>query len=99
MLLLPARATGCHPLPMLRGLVGPAVSGLVAAGCYLMIVDVFGANITWMCVGLAAGLLGYGLSMVLIDRRQLGEDWIVARRIISPRASHGPRTSLEPATH
>jgi hypothetical protein len=82
----------------LRGLVGPAVSALVASGCYLTIVNVIGANMTWMCVGLAGGLLAYGLSMVLIDRRQLSEDWTVARRIISPRASHGTPTSLEPAT-
>jgi hypothetical protein len=64
-----------------------------------MIVNVFGADITWMCVGLAGGLFAYGLSMVLIDRRQLGEDWAVARRIISPNASRGPRTALEPARH
>lgn len=99
MLKLPAEATGCHALPMLRGLVGPAISGAVASACYLLIVRAFGANILWMCVGLAAGLLAYGLSMVVIDRRQLGEDWAVARRIISPRASHGSGPSLEPATH
>jgi PST family polysaccharide transporter len=98
MLLFPVKATGCHALPMLRGLVGPAISALVASGCYLAIVDVFGANITWMCIGLAGGLIAYGLSMVLIDRRQLSEDWTIARRIISPHASPGPSTSLEPAT-
>jgi O-antigen/teichoic acid export membrane protein len=99
MLLFPVKATGCRALPMLRGLVGPAISALVASGCYLAIVNVFGANITWMCVGLAGGLIAYGLSMVLIDRRQLSEDWTIARRIISPHASPGPSTSLEPATH
>jgi PST family polysaccharide transporter len=99
MLRFPAAATGCHALPMLRGLVCPAISAVVASGCYTMIVNVFGADITWMCVGLAGGLFAYGLSMVLIDRRQLGEDWAVARRIISPNASRGPRTALEPARH
>jgi hypothetical protein len=84
---------------MLRGLVGPAVSAVVASGCYLTIVNAFGANINWMCVGLAGGLLVYGLSMVLIDRRQLGEDWTIARRIMFPDASPPPRPSLEPATH
>jgi hypothetical protein len=98
MLRLPTAATGCHALPMLRGLVGPAVSAVAASVCYLIIVRAFGANIVWMGVGLAAGLLAYGLSMVVIDRRQLGEDWAVARRIISPRVSHGSRP-LEPRTY
>ena len=97
MLLFPAEATGCHALPMLRGLVGPAVSGVVAAASYLMIVHVFGGNITWMCIGLAGGLLAYGLSMILIDRRRLGEDWVIARKIISRPASHDPGGSFEPA--
>jgi O-antigen/teichoic acid export membrane protein len=96
MLLFPAKATGCRALPMLRGLVGPAISAVVASACYVAIVSVFGANITWMCLGLAAGLIAYGLSMVLIDRRRLGEDWTIARRIISPHASHGPRSPFEP---
>jgi O-antigen/teichoic acid export membrane protein len=97
MLLFSAEATGCHPLPMLRGLVGPAISAAVASGCYLTIVHVFGANITWMGAGLAGGLLAYSLSMVLIDRRRLGEDWTIARRIISPRASHDPGAPFEAA--
>ena len=97
MLLLPAEATGCHPLPILRGLVGPAISAVLASGCYLAIVHAFGADITWMCAGLAGGLVAYGLSMILIDRKRLGEDWTIARRIISRPASQDPRSSLEPA--
>jgi PST family polysaccharide transporter len=98
MLIFPAEATGCHALPMLRGLVGPAISALVASGCYLTIVNVFGVNITWMCAGLAGGLLAYGLSMVLIDRRRLGEDWANVRGIILPAASRAPGTSFEHAS-
>jgi O-antigen/teichoic acid export membrane protein len=97
MLLVPAEATGCHALPMLRGLAGPAISAVLASACYLMIVNVFGANITWMSAGLAGGLVAYGLSMILIDRRRLGEDWGIARRIISRPASHDPVRSFEPA--
>jgi O-antigen/teichoic acid export membrane protein len=97
MLIFPAEATGCHALPMLRGLVGPAISAVVASGCYLTIVNVFGVNITWMCAGLAGGLVAYGLSMVLIDRRRLGEDWTNVRRIILPAASRAPGASFEHA--
>jgi O-antigen/teichoic acid export membrane protein len=97
MLLVPAEVTGCHALPMLRGLAGPAISAVLASGSYLMIVNVFGANITWMCAGLAGGLVAYGLSMLLIDRRRLGEDWGIARKIISRPASHDPVRSFEPA--
>jgi PST family polysaccharide transporter len=85
MLVLPAEATGCRSLPMLRGLVGPAISGVIASGCYLVIVNVFGVNVTWMCLGMAAGLATYVVSMMLIDRTRLTEDWVVARSIISPR--------------
>ncbi len=92
MLVLPAEATGCRSLPMLRGLVGPAISGVIASGCYLVIVNIFGVNVTWMCVGVAAGLTAYGVSMILIDRRRLIEDWVVARSIISPPL-RGPRRS------
>jgi hypothetical protein len=81
---------------MLRGLVAPAVSGVAASLCYLAIIQLFGASIGWMCAGLAGGLLAYGLSMMLIDRRQLGEDWSVARRIISRPARDGG--SFEPAS-
>jgi PST family polysaccharide transporter len=99
MLLLPSKATGCHALPMLRGLVGPAVSAVLASCSYVMIVNGLGGNMTGMCVGLAGGLVAYVVSMVLIDLRQLGEDWAIARRIIAPRAAPATRPSLEPATH
>jgi hypothetical protein len=35
--------------------------------------------------------------MLLIDRRRLGEDWGIARKIISRPASHDPVRSFEPA--
>jgi PST family polysaccharide transporter len=97
MLRAPAEVTGCHALPMLRGLAGPAVSAALASGCYLVIVKAFGANIAWMSAGLVGGVFAYGLSMILIDRTRLGEDWSMARRLISRPGSHDPVRSFEPA--
>jgi O-antigen/teichoic acid export membrane protein len=83
MLIFPVKATGCRALPMLRGLIAPAISALVASGCYLLLVSTLGTNISSTCLGLALGLLTYVLSMALIDRKQLGEDWTIVRGIIS----------------
>lgn len=83
MLIFPAKATGCRALPMLQGLIGPAISALVASGCYLLLVSILEINISSTCFGLALGLLTYALSMALIDRKQLGEDWAIVRGLVS----------------
>jgi O-antigen/teichoic acid export membrane protein len=83
MLVFPVKATGCRALPMLQGLIGPAISALVASACYLILISRLGTSIASTCLGLALGLLTYVLSMALIDRKQLGEDWTIVRGIIS----------------
>jgi PST family polysaccharide transporter len=93
MLVFSPAATGCQSLPMLRGLVGPVVSGALAAACYRITVYLFGTSLSAMCMGLAVGLVGYGLAMVVIDLRRVGEDLTVARSIMFRHA----RRALDPA--
>jgi O-antigen/teichoic acid export membrane protein len=85
MLVFPAEPTGCRPIPMLRGLVGPAIASVVAAAAYLLVIDILGKDIIWIFVSLTAGLVVYIILMALIDRKNLVEDWTTLRRIISPR--------------
>ena len=86
MLVVPAKITGCHPMPVLIGLVRPALSSLVAAAVYLAIIDMFPRGVIWTCTCLASGLFVYALSMLLIDRRNLGDDWTSIRRVLAPKA-------------
>lgn len=85
MLIIPAKVTGCQPLPVLSGLVRPAVSSVIGAIAYLFTIDALPSGLvsTLACLGL--GLLTYGLMMLLIDRKAMIQDWSSARRIIAPR--------------
>jgi hypothetical protein len=85
MLIIPAKVTGCQPLPVLSGLVRPAVASVIGAIAYLFTIDALPSGLvsTLACLGL--GLLTYGLMMLLIDRKAMIQDWSSARRIIAPR--------------
>jgi O-antigen/teichoic acid export membrane protein len=87
MMVIPARATGCRPLPVLAGLVRPAISSVVAAAAFLMFKAEFPQNIVATLLCLIGGFIVYLLCMVLIDRKGLTEDWNSARRILFPRRS------------
>lgn len=87
MLIFPAEPTGCRPIPMLLGLVRPAISSLVAVGVYLLLIDGHGQDTVRMFLGLGVGFAAYGLTMVLIDFRNLSEDWATIRKTMSPRLS------------
>jgi PST family polysaccharide transporter len=81
-ILLAARqSTGCTLLPLLRGLIGPAVSSLVAAGVCFFLIGAYPTS-TWLTLGsLLLGLGVFVATMLLIDRKGLLNDWQAIRRL------------------
>jgi O-antigen/teichoic acid export membrane protein len=77
------QSTGCRPLPMLRGLVGPAISSLVAAGSCLLALRLLSSGASSTLLSLAIGLAIFAACMFLIDRKSLADDWNIMRRIMS----------------
>jgi O-antigen/teichoic acid export membrane protein len=76
--------TGCRVAPMLRGLVGPALSSIVAVLACQMVLRSFPAGDATTIVSLSVGLAAFSVCMLLIDRQGLAEDWRIVRRLIKP---------------
>jgi O-antigen/teichoic acid export membrane protein len=87
MIVLPAEVTGSRPIPLLAGLVRPAISSVVATVAFLLLKTTLPQDIVGTLVCLVAGFTVYLLCMVLIDRKGLTEDWNSARRIMFPGRS------------
>jgi O-antigen/teichoic acid export membrane protein len=87
MLIFPADATGCRPLPILIDQIRPVLSSLAAAGGYLAIIDLFPMSVIWLGTSLGAGFVVYALCMFLADRKGLNEDWAGIRQVMSSRAA------------
>ena len=79
---LSAPLTGCRVSPMLRGLAGPALSSLVAAGACLAMLHWLTPSLAATLVSLAAGLAVFTAAMFVVDRKGLTDDWDVVRRLI-----------------
>jgi O-antigen/teichoic acid export membrane protein len=79
--LLSERTTGCRPAAMVRGLIGPAISSSIAAGCCLYSTHRLapGAGATFTSLGI--GLAAFAACMFVVDRRGLTEDWTTVRDI------------------
>ena len=77
--------TGCRRRPMLRGLVGPGISSLVAAGACFAILSRLRLVSLRRSESLFAGLDVFTASMFLVDRKGLTEDWDVVRRLMKAR--------------
>jgi O-antigen/teichoic acid export membrane protein len=85
-----APATGCGPVAMLRGLIGPTVSSLVAtAGC-LLVLQLGPASVGWTIASLVIGAGVFAACMLVVDRRGVTEDWETVRRMIA-----GPKANYE----
>jgi O-antigen/teichoic acid export membrane protein len=83
LLIFAKRSTGCRPLPMLQGLVGPAISSLVAAGSCLLVLRLLSSSAGSTLLSLAIGLAIFVACMFLIDSKSLADDWNIMRRIMS----------------
>jgi hypothetical protein len=84
-LVLPAKVTGCYPLPILSILVRPAISAIVATAAFLMLNHMFPIAGAGILINLAVGFVVYAICMLLIDRKQLGEDLNSVWQIMLPR--------------
>jgi hypothetical protein len=85
MLVIPAKATGCRPLPVLAGLFYPTIASVLAAVAYLTVIGFFPMSMIWTLTSLAAGLLVYALSMAFLDWKDLAGDWSTIRSIALTR--------------
>jgi hypothetical protein len=77
--------TGCRVGPMLRGLAGPGISSLAAAGACYSVLRSFAPGIATTFGGLLVGLTVFAALMLLIDRTGLREDWEVISRLMRTR--------------
>jgi hypothetical protein len=77
--------TGCRAGPLLRGLVGPGISSLVAAGACFALLRSFTPGLVTTFGGLFAGLIVFAALMLLIDRKGLKEDWEIVSRLMKAR--------------
>jgi O-antigen/teichoic acid export membrane protein len=82
--------TGCHPVAMLRGLVGPTISSLAAAASCLLLLHLSETGLGSTIASLAIGAGVFAGCMLVIDRKGLTEDWETVRRIMA-----GPNTNYE----
>lgn len=87
LIVLSAPLTGCRVYPMLRGLVGPAISSLVAAGGCALMLRLLSPGVGSTLLSLAMGLSVFTACMFLIDRKGLTEDWHIVRQIATARAA------------
>jgi O-antigen/teichoic acid export membrane protein len=87
MLIFPANPTGCRPLPVLLGLVRPAIASILAVAVYSPIMSYHEHSTLWMFIALAAGFLTFGFTIILIDYKDLMEDWAAVRKTMSRRAA------------
>lgn len=83
LLLLAAQVTGCSPIAMLRGLVGPTCSSLAAATVCLFFLRQGPTTLGWTIICLLLGIGVFACSMLVIDRKDLVEDWIILRKIFA----------------
>jgi len=77
--------TGCRAGPLLRVLVGPGISSLVAAGACFALLRSFTPGLVTTFGGLFAGLIVFAALMLLIDRKGLKEDWEIVSRLMKAR--------------
>jgi PST family polysaccharide transporter len=79
-------ATGCRPLPMLRGLLGPAISSLIAAAICFLVLRMYPPSAVLTTSSLAIGFASYVACMFLIDRAALLDDLGTMRRLLLSRS-------------
>jgi O-antigen/teichoic acid export membrane protein len=87
-------STGCALLPLLGGMVGPGISSIVAAGTCLLVIDAYPPSPALTLLSLAVGIITFLLSMLIIDRRSLINDW-QAVRLLAANPNKAPGLAKE----
>jgi hypothetical protein len=77
--------TGCRAGPMLRGLVGPGISSLAAAGACFAVLRSLAPGVATTFAALFVGLIAFATLMLLIDRKGLKEDLEIITRLMKAR--------------
>jgi O-antigen/teichoic acid export membrane protein len=80
-LLFSRASTGCALLPLLRGMVGPGISSVFAAVVCLLAIRAYPPSPALTLLSVAVGIITFLVSMLIIDRRSLIEDWQAVRRL------------------
>jgi O-antigen/teichoic acid export membrane protein len=70
------------PIPMLKSLIRPALSSMVAAAALFVMVHAE-TSVLWLLASLVAGSVVYILTMAFIDRKHLAEDFLSLRKLMS----------------
>jgi PST family polysaccharide transporter len=78
-----APPTGCRPIAMLRGLLGPTIASLAAAATCLLVLRLGATTPLWTAASLALGVGAFAGCLWIIDRKGLSEDLETARRIMT----------------
>jgi len=79
---------------MLRGLIGPGISSLVAAGLCRLLLDMLPIERWTLLPALAGGVVAFLVCMIAIDRKGLVSDLATIRRLVStPRFSASPNSA------
>ncbi len=78
-------ATGCRISPILRGIAGPAISSGLGAAVCLLALQLFTPGALWTIASMLIGLLAFVACQLVIDRQELREDLVVAKRILTRR--------------
>jgi PST family polysaccharide transporter len=91
--------TGCRPLLVLRGLIGPAISSSLAGGACYASLRALPNGAGWMLASMAFGFGIYAASMLIFDREGLKEDWQAIRTLMSKRNKNEAQavTTSDPA--
>jgi PST family polysaccharide transporter len=76
-------STGCALLPLLRGMVGPGISSIAAAATCLLMIDAYPPSTALTLLSLAVGMITFLVSMLIIDRKGLTDDWQTVRRLLT----------------
>ena len=75
------------PITMLKTLIRPALSSIVAAVALFVMVRAHETSVPWLLASLVAGFVVYILTQALIDRKHLAEDLVSFRKLMSKERS------------
>jgi PST family polysaccharide transporter len=82
MLIIPARVTGCHPLPVLRNLAGPFLASLVMGCVCWLFLHHASPSLVRIVLAVLLGALTYLAMNFLVDRARLLQDFKMLRQIV-----------------